>query len=92
MLTICSLGFFKSNVDELLSLEAKQVVYCILCHTIALGVHVLGSKTCRKALISYKSKNEILAMKRIVKLNILTFKKCMLVKLYDHILLIYKCL
>jgi hypothetical protein len=45
--------------------QTKQVSCCILCHSIALGVHVLGSKNWgRKILISYKIENEISIMKK----------------------------
>jgi hypothetical protein len=37
--------FFKPNNDELVFIEMKQVVHCILCHSIPLDVHVLESKT-----------------------------------------------
>jgi hypothetical protein len=47
------------------SIETKQVDHCILCYSILLDVHVLGSKTqSRKGLIFYKIKNWILAMKK----------------------------
>ncbi len=45
--------------------QTKQVPCCILCHSIALGVHVLGSKNWgRKILISYKIENGIWVMKK----------------------------
>lgn len=41
-----------------MSLETKQVLCCIICHPIALGAHVLGSKIQgRKGLILYKTEN-----------------------------------
>lgn len=67
-------AFFNPNNDELVSLETKQVVHCILCHSIPLDVHVLVSKTqSRKGLIFYKIKIEFQPWKNIAKLNILTF-------------------
>jgi hypothetical protein len=46
-------------------IEMKQVVHCILCHSIPLDVHVLGSKTqSRKRSIFYKIKNWTSTMKK----------------------------
>jgi hypothetical protein len=50
-----------------------------------LNAHVLGSKNQgRKGLISYKTENGSSTMKKIVKLKIITFKKCMLMRLYNN--------
>jgi hypothetical protein len=51
-----------------------------------LWVQILGSKTqSRKGLIFYKIEMEFQPLKNIMKLNIPTFKKCMLMKLFDDI-------
>jgi hypothetical protein len=48
-----------------LSFKKKNVFHCILCHSIALGAYVLGSKTQgRKLLIFYKIKIRTLAMNK----------------------------
>jgi hypothetical protein len=50
---IYSLGFLQPNDDEHVSIKIKHVLHCILCHSIALGAHVLGLETQgRKGLIS----------------------------------------
>jgi hypothetical protein len=67
------------------SLEIEQVLRYILCHLIPLDVHVLGSKTQgRKELIFYKTENGTSTMKKFVKLNNITFLKCMLMRLYNN--------
>jgi len=40
-----------------------------------------------KRLISYKTENGTSIVKKFMKLNTLTFKKCILMRLYDNILL-----
>ncbi len=48
-----------------MSLETEQVLHCIMCHLVPLGVHLLGSTTKgRKGLISYKTENATSAMKK----------------------------
>jgi hypothetical protein len=54
------LVFFKPNDDEHVSFEKQHVFCCILCHSIALGAHVLGLETQgKKGLISCKTENEL---------------------------------
>ncbi len=63
-LKICPLNILQLNDDELVSLEKEWVPCCIICHPIALGAHVLGSKIQgRKGLILYKTENGTSAMK-----------------------------
>jgi hypothetical protein len=62
---IYSLDFLQLNNDEHVSIEIKHVLHCILCHSNALGAHVLGLKTQgRKGLISYKTENGTSTMKK----------------------------
>jgi hypothetical protein len=62
---IYSSSFFQLNDDEHVWIEIKHVLHCILCHSIALGAHVLGLKTQgRKGLISYKTKSGTATMKK----------------------------
>jgi hypothetical protein len=44
-LNICSLGFFQMNINEPMLFKIEQVFHYILCHSIVLGAHVLGSKS-----------------------------------------------
>jgi hypothetical protein len=47
------------------SFEIEQFFYYVLCHSIILNAHVLGSKIQgKKRLISYKTKNGTSTMKR----------------------------
>ncbi len=62
---IYSLGFLQPNDDEHVSIKIKHVLHCILCHSIALGAHVLGLETQgRKGLISYKTKSGTSTIKK----------------------------
>jgi hypothetical protein len=53
------------NVNEPTLFKIEQAFHYILCHSIVLGVHMLGSKSWgRKGFFFIKQKNGILAIKK----------------------------
>jgi len=82
---IYSLGFLQLNDDEYVLIEIKHVFHCILCHSIALGAHVLGLETQgKKGLISCKTENELQPWKNIVKRNINILKTYISEIVWEH--------
>jgi hypothetical protein len=63
------------SLNKPMLFKIEQFFHYILCHSIILGARVLGSKSWgRKGFLKKKLRNGILAIKKIVKANILTFK------------------